>query len=210
MTKKDYYIAATVGLLTGIFAIPTVFNLGFQGFPIYLSVVIIPAVLFPFGVWFGNFLSRWFPFMEQMGKFVAVGFLNTTIDFAALNILSLASGITAGFKIGGINIPGFIAAVSNSYFWNRFWVFNKNTVLTIKNETIKEDKINGMKNFVAFFVVSIVGLIINSGIVYFFTTFITPFFPTNPQTWLNISKILATIVSLVWNFLGFKFLVFKN
>ncbi|KKU20767.1 MAG: GtrA family protein [Candidatus Azambacteria bacterium GW2011_GWC1_46_13] len=122
ISKKDYYIAAIVGALTGIFAIPTLFHLGLRNPFVFLFSIVIISVLWPFGVWLGIFLSRWLPFMAQVGKFAAVGFLNTAIDFGVLNLLSYLSGVTAGFVIGGVNIPGFIVAVSNSYLWNKLWV----------------------------------------------------------------------------------------
>lgn len=204
ISKKDYYIAAIVGALTGIFAIPTLFHLGLRNPFIFLFFIVIISALWPFGVWLGIFLSRWLPFMAQVGKFVAVGFLNTAIDFGVLNLLSFLSGVTAGFVIGGVNIPGFIVAVSNSYLWNKLWVF--------KSESGEGSPAQAglFHDFPIFFAVSAIGLLLNSGMVILITTFVSPPFAAGAEAWLNIAKVAATVVSLIWNFLGFKFLVFKK
>lgn len=205
ISKKDYYIAAIVGALTGIFAIPTFFHLGLRNPFIFLFFIVIISALWPFGVWLGIFLSRWLPFMAQVGKFVAVGFLNTAIDFGVLNLLSYLSGVTAGFIIGGVNIPGFIVAVSNSYLWNKFWVFKSES-----GEGPPAGRAGLFHDFPIFFAVSAVGLLLNSGMVILITTFVSPPFAVGAEAWLNIAKVVATVVSLIWNFLGFKFLVFKK
>lgn len=204
ISKKDYYIAAIVGTLTGIFAIPTLFHLGLRNPFVFLFSIAIISVLWPFGVWLGIFLSRWLPFMAQVGKFVAVGFLNTAIDFGVLNLLSFLSGVTAGFVVGGVNIPGFIVAVSNSYLWNKLWVFKSESE---KGSPAREGLFH---DFPIFFAVSAIGLLLNSGMVILITTFVSPPFAVGAEAWLNVAKVIATVVSLVWNFLGFKFLVFKK
>ena len=56
----------------------------------------------------------------------------------------------------------------------------------------------------------IIGIFINSGIVIFLTTCVDPLFNLSPERWLNIAKVCATAISLIFNFLGFKFLVFRK
>lgn len=158
--------------------------------------LIIPPI-FIFGVWVGNMLARKMPFFAQFSRFVAVGFLNTAIDFGTLNILSNVSHVTSGLIIGVVNVPGFLLAVVNSYVWNKMWVF--------KNQ----DKKGFFHNFPSFLAVTVIGLVINSGIIVFTTTYVTPTV-SNASVWLNIAKAGATVVSLVWNFLGYKFIAFKK
>ena len=110
----------------------------------------------------------------------------------------MTTGVTAGFILGGVNVPGFIVAVVSSYFWNKFWTFKAGG--------------NGgvMQDFLKFLAVVTVGLILNSGLIILITTVISPFFGVSATTHLNIAKIIATILVLFWNFLGLKFLVFKK
>jgi putative flippase GtrA len=198
INKQDYLIAALVGFLVGVFAIPTVINLGIRSKAILLVLPLLVPPLWVFGVWLGGFLGRWLPFMAQLGKFAAVGFLNAAIDFGTLNLLSAATNITKGLVIGGVNIPGFALAVMNSYFWNKFWVFKD-----------RDDK-GVFGDFPTFLAVTVVGLIINSGAVVVITTYISPFFGINDSAWLNFAKAVAAVVSLGWNFIGYKFFVFRS
>jgi putative flippase GtrA len=66
--------------------------------------------------------------------------------------------------------------------------------------------------FFSFLIVSLVGLLINSVIVVIATHFITPYVNSsiNADTIKNMAKIVATLFSLVWNFIGYKLIVFKR
>jgi len=198
ITKIDYYIVSLIGFLTGVFAVPTAINLGLRSAPLLMVLPLVFLILFLIGLAAVSFLSRFLPPFAQFGKFAAVGLSSTAIDFGILNILSLTTGITAGFILGGVNIPGFGVAVVSSYFWNKFWTFGAG------------GEGNLFQDFPKFLAVAAVGLVLNSGIVIFTATYVPPFFGLNPQTHLNIAKVIATLLVLVWNFLGFKFLVFKK
>lgn len=66
--------------------------------------------------------------------------------------------------------------------------------------------------FASFMIVSIVGLLLNSGIVALASVALAPSLSSliNADSIKNVAKILATFVSLVWNFLGYKLIVFKK
>lgn len=196
--KTDYYLVSLVGFLAGVFVVPTVVNLGIRNHLILFTLPLLFPLLFIAGLAVVSFFSRWLPVFVQFGKFAAVGFSSTAIDFGVLNILSLATGVTAGFILGGVNVPGFSIAVFNSYFWNKFWTF-------------KAGGEGGFfRDFPKFLAVAAFGLLLNSGIVILITTYIPPFFGLNAQTHLNIAKVIATILVLFWNFLGLKFIVFRK
>lgn len=134
----------------------------------------------------------------QFGKFALIGFLNTGIDFAILNLLMWSFGIYSGSLLAFFNVVSFSVAVANSYFWNKYWVFRA-------RET--EDK---AVEFTKFLIVSIIGISINTLIVYSFATYLTPLFGISPALWANIGKVLASGVSLMWNFAGYKLFVFRS
>ena len=156
------------------------------------------------GVWLGGFLSQWpalpdgsrgrFPFFNQFGKFAVVGFLGAAIDFSILNWVSVFTGITAGITLGWINVPGFLAAVTNNYLWNKLWVFKKGDT-------------GLFADFPKFLGVTLVGLAVNSGIIIALTSIPVAY---NSQIWLNISKVAANALALTWNFIGYKFFAFKK
>ena len=66
--------------------------------------------------------------------------------------------------------------------------------------------------FATFLIVSLIGLAINSTIVVVASKVITPGLEetVNADTIKNVAKIVATAFSLIWNFVGYKLLVFKR
>lgn len=198
MSRTDYAIALLIGFFVGIFVIPTAYNLGLREPIPLLALPWVAAALWILGIWLGGRLGRWVGVVPQFAKFVAVGFLNTAIDFGILNLLSRLSGITAGLIIGGVNLPGFLVAVFNSYFWNKLWVFKDKAPEPL------------FADFPKFFAVTSIGVLLNSGIVISLTTYVPPLFGLGPSQWLNAAKVAATIITLFWNFTGYKFVVFSG
>lgn len=133
----------------------------------------------------------------QFVRFGIIGGMNTAIDFGILNLLMWWTGIHSGGQIVLLNIISFAIAVTNSYFWNKYWAF-------------KDKDSTGVMEFSQFIAVTLVGLAINSTIVYVVTTLVDPMFGLNETLWANLAKIVATGLSLIWNFIGYKFIVFKQ
>lgn len=194
--QKDAALSLAAGSLIGIFLIPTGQNVGFDKliplFPIS-TLVALPILSF-IGIYIANFIGKRIPFLWQVAKFALVGFVNTAIDFGILNFLIIFTQITSGYLIFFLNAISFGTALVNSYFWNREWVFGS--------------KKKG--SFGIFLAVTLLGLAINSGIVYLFTTFVPRIIVPSDELWANVAKVLATGVSMVWNFVGYKLVVFKK
>src|SRR3989338_10244675 len=126
MKNKDFLLAGIAGFLTGLFILPTLKNIKISsgGYLIMIGIVAGVPLLWALALVVGRFLSRWLSWLYQFVKFCVVGFLNAAIDFGVLNLLSLYTGLTSGLIIGGVNVPGFVVAATNSYFCNKFWVFS--------------------------------------------------------------------------------------
>jgi putative flippase GtrA len=196
--RKDYNLAALAGFLTGVCLIPTAWNIGYHHPGILSALPLVGAVGMLFGIWLGKVLSGVLPVIFQVSKFAAVGFLNTAINFGILNLFSIITGVTGGLSAGGINIPGTLIAASNSYIWNKLWVFQK-----IDNKGFFHD-------VPKFALVTILGLLVNSVVIILFTSFIPPSFGFDARVWLNIGKFIATILGILVDFIGYKFLVFRK
>ncbi|MBI2355655.1 MAG: GtrA family protein [Candidatus Doudnabacteria bacterium] len=134
----------------------------------------------------------------QFIRFAIVGAVNTLLDFAILNLLSWATGIYEGNGIIPLNVISFTVAVVNSYFLNKAWAF--------KDRASEEQG----KKFTLFLIVSVIGAIINTATVRIVSTNIDPMFGLSQELWLNAAKVIATGLSLVWNFIGYKVFVFKK
>ncbi|KKT42242.1 MAG: hypothetical protein UW28_C0003G0023 [Parcubacteria group bacterium GW2011_GWA2_44_13] len=130
--------------------------------------------------------------LDALNAFYAIGV------FVLIPVLglSLFTGAVSGFIIGGVNAPGFIIASINSYFWNRLWVFP---------QTNGEGK---FADFPKFALISILGVILNSLVVIYFTTYVHQF-GFSDKVWLNAAKAIASAIVLTWNFVGYKFFAFK-
>lgn len=209
-----------------------------------------------------NQLLAKYPIILQLLKFAAIGVINTALDFLVLNFISKTLNISSGLKLGQVNVVGFVLAVIQSYFWNRYWTFsfektvsawksfwrlvlmgvlgaialaavlfgakyaapaNYYLIITLmflvlevlmwegfglsKNPSISQSQ----NQFMLFFLVSIVGLLINSVLVALLSNY-SPLAsqPGYADINKNIAKLAATLVSLVWNFIGYKIFVFKK
>lgn len=197
--KKDILVGGVAGFLTGIFVLIILSQLSYNFANKNLIVLAGIPILFGGGVGLGYLLSNLFPFFKQFGKFAVVGFLSAAIDFAILNLASTATGITAGETAGLINIPGFAVAVFNGYIWNKLWVFR-----------VGPERERLFHDFPKFLTVTILGLIINSGVIVVLTTYFQKPTSFDPKEWLNIAKIIASAIALIWNFIGYRFLVFAR
>jgi len=205
--KKDFLLAGIAGFFTALFLLPTFKNARIAqiGY-IYAGLIIGLPLLWMLALIVGRFLNRWLSWIYQFVKFCIIGLLNAAIDFGVLNLLSLYTGLTSGFIIGGVNVPGFIVAAANSYFWNKFWVFAPASESLEK----KEERKTNYGDIITFIPVVVSGTVINSAIVVFISTYIHPLFGLSGAQWLNISKLIASAIALAWNFIGFRLFVFKS
>lgn len=198
MQKSDLGYSFAIGLVVGLFLLPILFNTNlYSKFPptqLYAFLFVGLPIIFTIGLAIAGFISKKIPLLWQFAKFAQVGVLNTAIDFGILNLLIFVTGITSGLSIIPLNAISFSTAIINSFFWNEKWVFKA------KKEA----------NFITFVVVTLIGLAINSGIVYTITTFVPPTFVDSQKLWANLAKVLATGISLIWNFTGYRLVVFKK
>lgn len=88
------------------------------------------------------------------------------------------------------NAAGFTMAVISNYIINRLWTFSERARTKVSRQ------------FASFLMVSLVGLLLNSGFVYLF----------NEQLGQNfyLSKAIAIILVFFWNFSANYFFVFKT
>lgn len=193
--QNDYRVASLIGFITALIIVLSLLSIGLYAHLHLLFLVFVPF-LWSLSIYLTPYIQKIIPISIRFVKFCIVGVLNTVIDFGSLNILSYLTGITSGFLVGGINIPGFVVGIPNSYFWNKKWVFNSKSNIT--------------QSASPFLIVTLAGIFINSALVILLTTYINPPVAMSSELWLNIAKVIATVASLVWNFVGFKFLVFKD
>lgn len=194
---KDYFIAIILGFITALLALLVLKNLDVRlPFNNYFILFLIP-ILWPAGIWFGIFLSHWIGFMRQFARFAVAGFLAAAIDFGILNFLMFITGLITGWPFTLFKTVSFVVAATNSYFVNKFWAFHQT------------EKTN-YKEYLQFLMVSLVGITINVGIATLIVNSIGPQFGIEPKAWANLGAVAGSAIGLIWNFIGFKLIVFKT
>lgn len=121
----------------------------------------------------------------QLFRYVFVGGAAFIVDFGSLFILTSIVGIYYLISAAVAFILGLIA----NYFLSISWVFNKRTLNNAKLE------------FGVFTLIGVVGLGLNEVLIWFFTE--------NAHLYYLISKIIAAILILFWNFFARKFALFR-
>lgn len=162
----------------------------------YLPVVF--PVACAIGLIVSYFLSKIISVVYQAAKFVLVGGLNFLIDMGVLNFLVFYTGIAIGPTQSIFKAISFSAAVINSYFWNKFWTFKRESGESVGKE------------FLQFVMVSVIGFGINLGVDYAVVNMMAPLAGIGAKTWAQIGALVAAIIALFWNFLGYKFIVFEK
>lgn len=197
MKKTDIIISPIIGFFIGVF-----FFISFKTLQINIPQNWLLLIVFPpltlLGLFVASIVGKKVLAIYQMAKFVLVGALNTIVDFGVLNFLMWISGIYAGLFYSVFKGVSFLAASTNSYFWNKHWTFEK-----------KEEAFARQEYF-NFLVIVGIGFLINVGIATFVVNIIGPQFGISKELWANVGAFVAILFAWVWNFTGAKFIVFKK
>ena len=198
MKKIDIILALVIGEVIAWFFYGILKNLGFEIRFLGLILVIFFPILALLGIWIAWLLGKKFLWIFPAAKFLLIGALATLVDLGVLNLLIWISGLAAGLPFSIFKGISFIVATCSKYLGDKFWAFEK------------MEKIGIGKEFNQFFIVTLIGLGINIGAASLIVNVAGPQFGLTEKIWANIGAILAAFVSAVWNFLAYKFIVFKK
>lgn len=146
-------------------------------------------------------VSQKYPVIPQFIKFALIGFMNFFIDIGVLNLEMYVSGKSSGLYYTFFKAFSFLCAVIFSYFLNKHWTFQD------------RKKTEQAKQFSQFLFVSVIGMIINVTTASTIVNYIAPqikFITLSGKLWGNLGAVGGSAVGLVWNFIGYKFWVFKK
>lgn len=196
---RDILFAAINGLIFGALLPVVLKNMNIaisanNGIAIAVAFTVLATV----GVYIGYLLSKYIRIFFQIAKFGCVGAANFAVDIGILNLLIFLTGSAAGVAYTIFKIISFTFAVTNSYIWNKIWTFKK----TDTKESGKE--------FTQFLAVSIIGLVLNAVVASVLVNVIGPLGGIKVKTWASVSAAVASVCVMAWNFVGYKFWVFKK
>jgi len=125
-------------------------------------------------------------------RYAAVGIANTVLDFAILFLL---------VNLGLNKIPANYISTSIAFMFSFF---------VNKSFTFKSKSGNPKKQFLLFIIVTIIGLWIIQPIVILLVSPLASGAGLSDSMTLLASKLVATIASLIWNYLFYSRVVFKK
>lgn len=129
--------------------------------------------------------------LSQFIKFGIVGVSGTLVDLGFYNLLALYFG----YNIYLSRTFSFIFAAINNYIWNRVWTFRS------QSKKITQE-------FIKFFIVSAIGLLLNLAIM----KLLQPFSEKLQTDFLqkNVPVLIAIVIVFIWNFIINKIWTFKK
>jgi putative flippase GtrA len=211
MPKKEYQLGILAGLLIGLLFLPILQAAKPELFAkVWLAIIPFFLIGTPLGLAIAFLISKKIPVIWQIAKFGVTGVLNALVDLGVLTLLTLFFRSYLGLDssdivLGSFSIftfysiykaLSFVIANINSYYWNKYWTFQK-----------KDGK---STEFVQFFIVSAVGFALNVLIASLVFKLIgTSSGLSSDQAGL-LGAVVGSIAGLAWNFTGYKFIVFKK
>jgi len=199
MKRIDILFAILCGLMFGFLVSDFVAGFGiYLAWYGYLALWLVIPVISLMCLQAAYIIGKKFLFVYQVAKHLIVGAIVTIIDLKIFEFLLwfLSFFIIANpLVMKGIS---FIFSTFLKYLGNKNWAFEKNGKENIRQELFY------------FFIITLVGLAIDVAAFWYFVNILGPQFAIPSVAWIKLGVIFAAIIAALWNFLGYKFLVFKK
>jgi len=152
------------------------------------------------GIWISYLIGKRYLFVYQLAKFLLIGALFAIFDLIIFNFLLEYFGISKdqGVKYAVFVATSFIIVTTIKYIADKYWAFEK---------VSREQR--GLE-FGKFFTITLISGGIQVGVASFIFAAAPSLFGMTELVVGNIGKIGGIIVASIWNFLGYKFIVFKS
>lgn len=198
MKKIDIILSLITGEGVALLFIWFIKESGGEGGVLYWLLPILFPFLTLFCLWIAYLIGKKFLVIFQLAKFILIGAFFALIDLLVLNFLMVYFNATKGNPYLLFVTVSFIFATCLKYTADKFWAFEK----TEKDQMGSE--------FGKFFIVTLISAGIQIGIAGLIVNKIGVQFGINPLVWGNLGKIAGIIIASTWNFIGYKFIVFKK
>jgi putative flippase GtrA len=141
--------------------------------------------------------------VKRFGKFAIVGFSGLFIDIMLLNLFERNLHMPVPLAVA----CAFAIAAVNNFTWTRLWVYPESRATPKR------------KQLPVFLAVNTAGLLINELIFLLFQMAITSLVALVPIAFvqmhfrgigLNVTKLIAAVIVMLWNFFVNRFVTFRN
>lgn len=203
MNKIDLIIAMAIGTVTawyfnGLLSQESAAKiLGGLSQWLWLLFATFP-IMAAFGLWIASLIGKKYPYIYQLAKFLLAGTAAAILDLGLLALFIGVSGITGGAGYNVFKAISFVIATAFKYVPDKLWAF------------CDKNKENLKKEFGKFFAITLAGMGVNVFIADLIVNQIGPQFALSAQIWANLGGIAAVLAVSVFNFIGYKFIVFKK
>jgi putative flippase GtrA len=201
MSRKDLAAALGIGAGVGLLIQPILANNLPASIPLTLAMrlglFVFFALFAPFALWIAYLLSKAWKSVYQFAQFAAVGTLNSFIDVGVFNLETFlyGSSLIGNILFAAFKAVSFLCATTNSFVWNKYWTFNDGGEKTNTGEVA------------GFYTIALIGWVVNVAVA----TLVKVSGPAGSHVWVNIMAPLGGIAaSFIWNFIGYKYFVFKK
>lgn len=123
----------------------------------------------------------------QFMRYIFVGGIATIVDLTILFLLTDYAYIHHLVS----TVIAFVAGLATNFFLSKCLVFKANKA-----------RVNVVMEFISYAIIGVIGLSITELIMYFFTD--------NLHLYYMISKVVATVIVLFWNYIARKIIIYKN
>lgn len=206
MTKKDFVSSVAIGIAVGLLVQFVISNFSEEivnTTGVSLAVIRVAAFFLfflgaPAALFIAAYIGRSVRIVYQFAKFVSVGTLNSMIDLGILNLETFLWGVLPGPIVFAVfKSISFLAATTNSFFWNKYWTFEARAKPHAGEVT-------------KFYVVAILGGFLNIAIATAVRTVGGSIIPSQNILVNIVAPFSGIFAVFLWNFLGYKYIVFKT
>lgn len=167
---------------------------------LYWLLPISFPVLAVFAIWISYLIGKRFLVVYQLAKFLLIGAFFAIFDLIILNVLLEYFGISKeeALKYAVFVATSFVIATIVKYVADKYWAFEKS-----------ERRQMGLE-FGKYFIITLISGGIQVGVASLIFAIVPSLFGMTGLVAGNVGKIGGIIVASTWNFLGYKFIVFKK
>lgn len=199
MKKLDVILAVITGEGVAGLSIWLVKNSPNINFPfLYWLLPVLLPVLAIFGIWISYLIGKKYLFVYQLAKFALIGAFFAIFDIVIFNVLIEYFGIAKEEAVKYTFFVGtsFVIATIAKYAGDKYWAFEQKAREGMSTE------------FGKFFIVTLISGGIQVVVASLVFNLTSPFLEAIVAG--NIGKITGITITSVWNFVGYKFIVFKK